>query len=78
MKMAMMNETPAMMMVVDPPVMVGHDVSALVVDQLMTRQLAMQSTQPLKASWVFAEKPEVSDELEGFGLLLQLKQRNEY
>jgi len=58
-KMAMM-----MMVMVDRLVMVGHDVSALVIDQLMTTQ----SMPPLKASWELAEKPGVSGDLEGCGL----------
>ena len=53
---------------VDRPVMAGHDVSALVVDQLTTTQLVMQSTPPLKASWELAEKSGVSGDLEGCGL----------
>ena len=48
--------------------MVGHDASALVVDQLSTMQLVMQSMPPLKASWELAEKPVVSGDLEGCGL----------
>ena len=57
-----------MMVIVDRPVMVGHDASALVVDQLSTMQLVMQSMPPLKASWELAEKPVVSGDLEGCGL----------
>jgi len=57
-----------MMVMVDRLVMVRHDVSALVVDQLMTMQLVTQSMPPLKASWELAEKPGVSDDLEGCGL----------
>ena len=57
-----------MMVMVDQPVTGGHDVSALVVDQLSTMQLVMQSMPPLKASWELAEKPGVSGDLEGCGL----------
>ena len=57
-----------MMVIVDRPEIVGHDVSALEVDQLTTTQLVMQSMPPLKASWELAEKPVVSGDLEGCGL----------
>jgi hypothetical protein len=72
--MAMADEAPVMMptLMVDPPVMAGH-FPALLVDQLMTRQLAAKSMSHLTALWVLAEKPEVSDELEGYRLLLQRK-----
>lgn len=54
-----------MIVMVDRPVMVGYDVSALVVDQLTTTQLVMQSMPPLEASGELAERPGVSGDLEG-------------
>lgn len=74
--MAMADEAPVMMpaLMVDPPVMAVH-LPALPVDQLMTTQLAAKSMSHLTALWVLAEKPEVSDEFEGYGLLLQRKKR---
>ena len=57
-----------MMVMVDRPVMVGYYVSILVVDQLTTTQLVMQSMPPLKASGELAERPGVSGDLEGCGL----------
>lgn len=70
----MTDEAPVMMptLMVDPPVMAVH-LPALLVDQLMTRQLPVKSMSHLTASRVLAEKSEVSDELEGYGLLLVLK-----
>lgn len=72
--MAMADEAPVMMpaLMVDPPVMAVH-LPALLVDQLMTTQLAAKSMSYLAASWVLAEKPEVSDELDGYRLLLVLQ-----
>ena len=57
-----------MMVMVDQPVTGGHDVSALVVDQLTTTQLVMQLLLQLKASGDLAERPGVSGDLEGCGL----------
>jgi len=72
--MVMMNATPAMMMVmVDRPGIVEHDVSALVVDQLTTTQFVMQLTPPPKASWGLDEEPGVSGDSEGSGLYLELQ-----
>jgi hypothetical protein len=45
---------------------------------LMTRQLMMLRVPPLKASSVLAEKPAQSDDLQGYGLLLQLKKRKKW
>lgn len=65
----MVDEAPVMM----PMLMVDPHVMAVYLQALLVDQLAAKLMSHLTASWVLAEKPEVSDELEGYRLLLVLQ-----